>query len=657
MVITGINNRRKRKMNVFTPRKCRLQGGLRCVYDLMRRNHTGELVSHGCSIKSGDLYRIFPEHTAQGDVINNDDSVQAEDLKLGPTIIWENITNMHQDGMSFDLRTFHADIHPLYHKEHRNVPISISKENELVGEVFGGDSPVLVSTGWIDISFYGHDRVERCREGIYGPFDFRANTTRPKCFKSYTLIVSDWINFTTQIDYWKRKEFFALDESKESVKEFCYSWFKEKVAKRVAKGIECIRNGDYINIQIILKNNFVDEKVISEFRDKVSLKSKKQLYSSNLNLQSYFRLYDQIDKMKWKMHFVDANGKEVVKEVGFPAEIVELYKQNIVNFVLNYPVLQKTKVNLEDSYRTNERYWWAMLLFKRAMKDGIINKKMPLPQWLVSQYRSTGKHDPIVTVFGDSKPYSQCSQQEKDNFLESKIVRVENAKDLYPAMERIEDIIDYHKKGPMWYTFCDILKAGRKWNRSEIQSAWDVFKRAWKRDDPYTFWDWVEEMSARPFEDDLSVDGREVMFEGACKISYGDGDVTPSRSFASNLIGLRAGCEEDSFEINKMPPQDWYEASGRSKVLSKDPKQVFWDQLAKTGGILIEDKYVRDHIMERDAYNEATDRLSDKIMYECRSLSMPSEISKAEYSSMCIYDVDTDELLPMREESEWQDEG
>lgn len=657
-------------MNVFRPQRCVLPGSLHCVYDLIRRDPiTGERVSHGCCLHSGDFYNIYPEFDSSGDVVNQDPNPTVpNDLKLGPTVIWENITNMHQDGMSFDFRAFHADIHPLYHKEHRNVPVRPQEDEELTGEVFGSNSPVLVSTGWIEESYYGHDRVERCRLGIYGPFDEKANTTRPKCVKSYTLQIKDWTNFTFQTDWGRPKEFFAADESNAVIQDFCYRWFDPVVAERLAEGIIHIKNGGYVNLWTMMINNFVGEDQRRDFMNMVSLKSKSNLYSGSLNIEHYCRLYDQVDKMHWEHKYVDQDGNYVSKVIRFPDEIRLLYKQNILNFILNYPGLQNAVVGADEGYRTNERYWYAMMIFKRAIKEGVVNTRMTLPPWLVAQFRDTGKHDHIVELFGERKPYSQCTKQEKDDYLEAKIVRVPNAQDLYPRMERVEDIIDYHDKTLKWYAFCDILNAGRRWSRSEIQAAWEVFSNAWDHQpepDPSIFWDWVDEIASRPLEDDISMDGTEIIYEGACRIDYGEGNITTARAFAANLIGLRTGCEEDSFEVNKMPVQNWYEVSGRTKPgLKRDGRKVFWDQLALCGG-LEDDRWFEEHGMSANDFMEATGNLKDFHRagdrglagfdtYESRGLAVLTGFSDSDFGHISIYDADNDELTPLREDL-WQD--
>lgn len=657
-------------MNVFVrSSRCVLPGNLHCVYDLIRNDPVmgpDARKSHGCCLHRRDHYNIYPEFDHDGDSINQDDNpAMPECFKVGPTIIWENITNMHQDGMSFDYRNFDSDLHPLYHKEVRNIPTRLADDQELVGEVFGCNSPVLVSTGWIDESWYGHDRVERCRLGIYGPYDEKAGTTRPKCVKSYTLQVQGWINFTHQTDWGKPKQFFAADASDEVIKAFCSRWFDPTVAERIAEGISKVKRGQYLNLWTLMSNNFINEDLRRDFMNMISLKSKRNLYPNHLNIEHYCRLYDQVDKMSWDHEYYDLDGKRKVKHIKFPVEIRRLYKQNILNFILNYPCLQKAEVGLDTGYSTNERYWWAMTLFKRAAKEGIINRKMGLPAWFVKQFRDTGTHDPLVEVHGEMKPYSQCTQQEKDDYAEALIVRVDNAKDLYPKMERVEDIIDYHAKGLLWYTFCDILNAGRRWNRSEIQTAWDIFTVAWEKEDPSIFWDWVDEIASRQMEDDISIDGTEVIYEGAVRLDLGDGNITEGRAFAANLLGLRLGCDRDSFDVNKMPVQNWYEVSGRTKPsLKKDGRKVFWDQLALCGG-LVDDRF--DLSMRIEDFMEATGNLKDFEStrehgparfdtYESRSLSAPTGFSDSDFGQISIYDVDLDELSPLREEDPWQDE-
>lgn len=658
-------------MNVQRTQRCNLSGGLVCVYNLVRRDPvTGEKIEYGCSLRSSDFYNIYPEFDEQGNVVNQDPNPTVpSDFKLGPTVIWENITNQHQDGMSFDFRTFPADIHPMYHVEHRNIPIKPREGEDPLGEIIGEGEPALVSSGWVEDTWYGNDRVEKCRFGLYGRKDNRSNLVRPKAAKSYVGEIKDWINFSNQPMHGNEKQFFVCEESNEEIMNLCKKWFEEKVANRVFEALVHIKNGGYVNLWKLVENNFVDNETRKNFFRFISTKSKSLLYKRNVNIEHYFRLYDHIGKMKWKHEYIDENGNTVKTVNKIPKEIVKLWRQNILNFILNYPPLQNAVIDRGTGYRTNERYWWAMMMFKRAIdkKDPIANMNMALPQWFVDQYKITGKYDPVIEIHGEKKHWSEANQLEKDDYIEAKIVRVQNASDLYPHMERIEDIIDHHKKDSMWYIFCDILRAGRRWNRTEIQSAWDVFQRSWINNDPAIFWDWVEELACRPIEDEISIDGKEVIREGAMRLDLGEGNISASRSFASNLIGLRTCCKKDSYDINKMPPQDWYDAKGRSKPgMTKNPKDCFWDLLAKCGG-LIGDKRIGEHTIGEQDYQEATMLIGDYEsqieeglagfnVYEARSLSIETGFSDSDFSQISMYDVDNDDLHPLREEDPWQGE-
>jgi hypothetical protein len=658
--------------NVLDKQKCSLPGGLQCVYNIIRRNAiTGEKVYHGCCLHSGDHYNIYPEFESQmqggclvattGKVVNNDDNPYIpNDFKVGLTVVWENVTNQHEDGMNFDFRDFPADIHPLYHREARNVPIPLDDDTDPIGEIFGDLSPVLVSTGWMEESWYGHDRVEVCKKGIYGIYDNRINTTKPKCMKSYINQIRGWINYTNQSDTSKPKQFYACEESDELILEFCYKWFNATVAERIADGIIYVKNGGYINMWSLLENNFIDEPSRRAFMNQISLKSKKNLYKGSFNIQSYCALYDQIDKMIWPHYYTDESGEVKQKLIQYPEEMRKLFKENILNFIMNHPSLEKTQVGQDSGYKTSQRYWHAMMLFRRAKKEKLINPRQKLPNWLVTQYNDTMRHDCIIVTHDKTVSWNKATKEEKDDFIDAKILRVENAKDLYPHMERVEDIVNYHKQDMMWFQFCDILKAGRRWNKSEIQSAWEIFNVAYAQDNPSIFWDWVEDFASRPLEDEISINGLEVLQQGAMRLNTGDGNITGSRSFAANLIGLRTGCTTDSFDINKMPMQNWYEVTGRGKGgSSRNPKDIFWENLAKLGG-LDNDDFYRERFMSDDDYLEATGGKGDEFYseveqdilvwspYESISLSTPTGFSDSDIDSMCIYDSRSDDLSPQR---------
>lgn len=637
-------------MNV---RKCMngTRGDQHCVFKIRRRDpETGDVADFGCvkhevgvqDTAGVDHYNVFPEHNeSSGNAVYQQVSSEPNCFRTGPMLIWENITGHGQNGLNYDFRDFAADIHPLYRREDRNLPTNSVLSDDDLGEVFGGSNPLLVNTGWSEERWFGISNVEVCNEAIYGQYNAMSDMVLPKCFKSYARDIFGWVNFTNKNEAFKKRSFYLSEMNEEQITKFCKDLFvDEKIAGRMKDALMHIKGGEFLNIWTLMGNNFVPMETKREFMDKISLRSKQELYKGTINLNYYCQLYTYIDAMRHKISTINFDGKEVKEIKYLPKELRKLYKENLINFILNYPALEDALSNT-GKFETNQRYWFVIQMLKKAKKEKILNIKMPLPNWLVGLIRE--KNVPSFMLFGEEFDYESAPIEVKKDYDEAMILRLSGPQDLYPG------IIDIRKELPDsikfelgcsegWITFCDILEAGRTWNMAEIRLAWEHFKPAYLNESPSDFWEWIEMIVDLPYEIETTVlldeyeqirdtvekknphhksgismatpGVEEVLSFGACDFNIGEGHVSPGRAFAMNLV--QQVYDYDSWDVQKQPISRNYDATARVKPLRECTHETFWSRLARFGG-LIDDREEIKKILSNETYEEVMQNVIEGI--------------------------------------------
>lgn len=603
-------------MNV---KRCRngTKGQWHCVYKVRRRDpETGKIRDYGCikhqigtqDTAGVDWYNIFPEHDeSSGNAIYQQRSSEPNCFRTGPTLIWENISGKGQNGLNYDLREFEADIHPLYRKEEYNIPSNSFLSEDDIGEIFGETDPILVNTGWNNERWIGINNVDICNEGIYGPYNAISDMVLPKCFKSYARDIYNWINFTNKKEVFKPRTHYLSEMNKEEIAFFCKNTFGAgSVAERMNEALLYIKRGNYLNIWTLMCNNFVSRDIKKKFMDSISMRSKNDLYKGTINIRQYCQLYGYIDKIRHNATYIDINGKEIKETKYLPNELIKLYKENLINFILNYPALQKSLNNtslnnMAEKYATNQRYWFIVPLLKRAKKEGILNTKVKLPTWLVNIIKE--ESNPSFKLFGIEYDYKSAPADIKKEYDEANYLRLNGPQNLYPGIIHIKSQLDTKGYDVGWYTFCDILHAGRIWNIAEIKLAWEFFKPAWIREEPRIFWDWVEKIVELPYDTEFSIseeeyekiikkvngkclhipDTEQVLEYGATDFNIGEGRVSQGRAFAMNLINQMY--DYDSWEVQKQPISNSYDAIARVKLRRECNHETFWTMLARIGGL------------------------------------------------------------------------
>lgn len=641
-------------MNIFKCRNGVLPGGLECIFRITRLDEAGSKKYFGCSRHGGrtgyDRYNLFPEHDpATGDAVYQQTN-PTDPFKLGEIVLaWENLTG-HQSGRNFDFRDFPADIHPQYSIAEHNHPTKSFLSEEDVGEVFGDDSPTLVHTGWSTEKFYKIPTVEVCQGGIYGHFDPKANMIMHPCLRSH-IGIPGWINYTNREESAQKKELYIGFASDVEIEKFSDSLFKDKkLATKMTEAMLLVKRGHFINLWTLMTNNFVSPKIKREFMNKTSTESLSTIYRGKANLMHFCSLYAQVGRMQWSETVVDANGTATKITKTIHKDMVSAYKENILNWVLNYPPLKKI-VTWHTKQNTDNRYWFIILLLKQARKDGILNMKTMLPDWLIGLIKA--KHDPMVKVFNEMMPYSQLPAEYKDEYHVAQHAHLgtsplDTINSLYPGMINIkkELLTDEKRIDALgWGQFLQILKVGRRWSMSEIRNAFEHFIPSWMRDDPSIFYGWLQNVADLSLEESetlskeehaelLKKEGRrgieepgpvQILEHGAVNFNHGEGGLSAARAFASNILNTSLDWEDwvtwGDWDVVKMPIGNWYEANAKVRIIRESDHETFWAMLATHGGLIDDRKEIEKILsdqtlaetLDRSAYEEALEASEQNV--------------------------------------------
>lgn len=641
-------------MNIHTCRKGTLKidgsrkNDLLCLYRIVKTDDEGNIISYGCAKCAGkqghDNYNLFPEVDESGDIVYQETN-QKDPWKLGETTFIEESLTQHQSGKTYNFRTLPADIHPEYSVSEHNNPI-ISENTDVrndsnVGEIFGDGFPTLVSTAWTTEKYYGINKVEVCNEAIYGKFNIKSNMIMHACLRSY-IGTPGWINYTYSNESINKKELYIGYASDEKIKEFAFSHFKnEKIANIMYDAMLLVKKGVFINLWTLMTNNFVDDTIKKSFMAKTSFISNASIYKGRINLKHFCDFYRFIDKMTWIKKTINADGKQVKENCSISSDIKRMYKENILNWILNYPELKNIELG-KVNYSTSQRYWYVLSLAKLALKEKILNANVLLPNWLSKLAKD--KIDPEVRLFGELTTFSKLPAEYKSEYISGLFNHT--AKDttktidnIYPSMRNIKkdiygDMKLVHKAVGYsgWGQFCEILKLGQKWSMAEIRNAFEHFIPSWIKNDPSIFYNWLFDISELPIDPIYTVTqdeynellkkakkasiaeigSQQLLEHGASDFDFGDGALSSERAFVRNILDASIKPKDwetwDDWNVCKIPISKWYEATTRLKVKRNNGHNVFWTKLASCGGLKRDNKarqmLINAHLIEALESNE-----------------------------------------------------
>ena len=646
--------------NVWQCRKGTLPNNLECVFRSVSFDDNGEQCNSSCSRGCRDVYNLYPEHDfATGEI--NYQPTSNDPFRIGDMAqTWENLTG-HQTGKNFDYRDFDADtnMHPLYSVSEHNYPTKPRITIDDVGDVFGDDNPAIVHSGWNTEKFYGISNVEMCNRGIYGRFDKKSGMVKHPCLISH-IGVPGWVNYTTRNETVKKTLYLGYATDQEII-QFATNLFSDKrVAKRMIDGMIAVKNGEFINLWLLMCNNFVGQKEKSVFMTKVSIKSPNSIYKGHINLANFISLFHNIRNLSWREVFTDENSVEKSITHNVHRDIAMTLSENILNWILNYPELQKITLNNGTTYPTNKRYWFLIPMLRDAMKRGILNKKAMLPQWLVDMIKE--KNEPEVRIFGQIMKYNELPEDIKDDYHEAQYhhLDTENKMDLpsnlYPGMLNIKKelaaagISIQDTVGTQgWGQFLEILKLGRRWSMREVQTAFEQFIQSWCEDKPSLFYDWLDIVVNAPLEPTSTVSKEEFdsivqkikdnggeglvevepedvqEMEAGCPTMYAEGTMQSSRAFAANILqgslmydrlddGSYKRIMWDSWDEWKAinASSNWHETKGKISHARETSHETFYAMLAKAGIFKKDVKEMKKHF-SNEAYEEAMNAHADNI--------------------------------------------
>lgn len=526
-------------------RDCRMgrRGRLFCAYAYVKLNSQGYPQKEYCNVcKSGnqDHYNIFPDIDAQENIINQQKG-SIEPISFGPTIIWES-DSTHNTGMSIDSHYKDiSEIHPLYHVKEINIPSKKNISDDSTADVFGSDNLALVSNLWNSQRVTGIPRVEYCQPGIYGFFNKNSGVIETPDMRDYTTDIKNWINYST-VDFKKwYKEIYIGNTTKEDIIKYSETKLgKGYKTNRVIEFLDFINTTTkktYFNFRQILENNGFKKLQIDNFMEGISIRTIDSIYSREFNPLKYAYHYKYLET--------------IIKN---PIQL-KRYKAAILNYVLNCPFLINANPKSEILL-PRERFWYLHSFIYKAYTDKIMDVSK-YPEWLKDKLKVMNEK-PLIDIF-----------EYADAVIEGASL---NGK-INPPIRKIDSILKIKDTEKVIYdAFKPIIRVGATWSPWELESVWTIFKRAYKRNNPKFFWDFIDY----------------ILHHSAAEYEYNHKrPLSLSRIFAYNIDQ----CMEDerSFNIIEIRKNRW---NLINKKLSKRPPENYdsryncsYIKLAQMGGL------------------------------------------------------------------------
>lgn len=576
-------------MNVF---KCdsKLQDNCRCVFMKICINEKGEIEEQGCIKRNKDHYNLYPEFDEYtGDAIFQMPVIKSIHGKVLPSsevftpgtkLSWENITNQHQDGTTFDYRDFDAAIHPCYHMTEHNIP-AISRIPDLNSpmDVFGNDNMSLVSGGWIDDKAYGKPNVEKCNSKLYGSIDKIKSIVVHMSMKDYTSDILDWTNYTNRRIKKYEKDLYLKEASDIILSTYCNQRFEEASAIRMFNIFKASQRGEYINILEAMINNGANREDAISYVSKISYKSKTDLYK-DINIQRIYELYEQI------------------KLLNIDKAQLNIYRSNIVNYLLNCTKLKYADPN-KESYKVDERFWFAYLTIKKAITRDKLIMVENVPSWFMNLRFELLNYKTKFSLFGEIYDIKNCNQEVLDIWQEAEHYNVEPIR-LFPIMLTYNDILGNKYKNASIdkkRTFNDLTRAGVKWNRIELISVWEKFSSAYDLENPRLFWSYISALDELDREELINSVGTYEGNPGEKKTCY------------MNLIASKATSTYDDWEVEIQAIVRSTQAGAKPKQKFKTKPPYFWRMLKEIGGLKNDKKHA--------SYNNLIEQIQISKISEC----------------------------------------
>lgn len=498
-----------------------------------------------------DDFRNIPEHNADGGVVYQN-PLNSQPFNFGPNVIWgslrPNDAGWYYDpfvtaaNKNMDIRPEDFNMNPEYTIKEINEPIITAKsesDSVMLTPYGRGIGTMLASAGWADQDVKGLDRIDRCQSYLYGTYNSYRGMVIPKCAKDYTGDIPGWVNYTFIPSRNRDYAFYVVNATTQEIAAHCIKWFgRTPLAAGIMQILAAIKEGVYIPLRDALENNGVDEKTRTGFMRETNTRSNN--IHRDINLWKFYLYYRYVRTL--------------------PNNIV--LKANIINYLLNDPVLATMNINEPDitfsngksTFSPRKRYWWLLEIIRDALRDKhrpLINKSV-LPPWLIAMMKAK----------------VQKEDDKEKNPLVIPLIRIlqESGEEFKPDLESNE----WKRRVKI---FSMIVIAGQRWSTPEIKCAWIEFCKAYQSKSPMRFWDWAEDV-------------RVANSTQLSRLIPEEFSITDSRAFAYHLkYAIR---NKDSFEVNEPYLQErWHQITPKARrtseegVVKGNPEDMAWNELEK----------------------------------------------------------------------------
>lgn len=407
---------------------------------------------------------------------------------------WESLSTHSVTGDELVTRNWEWD-HPFYHMVYSNDPINktgLVSPNEIV-DVVGHENFMLVSDKWTS-DMYGEPRkaigIPRVRYciGMYGSIN-KSNHVIEHISMKDNVVEIDWFENFTKVQYKSKKMNIFLHSDKELLQVLIEGGINDmRVLRRMQAAFCLIRTGKYINLYKVLIANGVDTKKAMQLTTrKFSTKNPKQLYNTaggnRYNMDKLLMVFNNL---------VDGNLCQPTNEDAIAAyksgnldqlkaryeDFRVRYLSNIINYILNDPVLKSTKPDFVNSKMTPAyRYWNAIQIIIKGIQLGLVDMKR-IPMW-----------------------FRELSYQHKNLISDkNRMDRIEGPEEnmIAPAVVSVRKYLKITVEQEEAYKlFIPLLRHIKKTTPLELEVCWEHFMKAYVNDEPALFWRYIANISGQ----------------------------------------------------------------------------------------------------------------------------------------------------------------
>lgn len=413
---------------------------------------------------------------------------------------WESLSTHSVTGDEYVTRNWEWD-HPFYHMTYVNDPINktgMVSANEIV-DVVGHENFMLVSDKWTS-DMYGEPRkaigIPRVRYciGMYGSIN-KSNHVIEHISMKDNVVEIDWFENYTIMQYKPKKLNVFLHSDKELLQVFLDAGINDvRVLRRAQAAFGLIRAGKYINLYKLLIANGIDsKKAIQVTTRKLSTKNPKQLYNTaggnRYNMDKLLIVFNNlVDGNLCQPTEADAlaayNANTLDQLKARYEDYRVRYLSNIINYVLNDPVLKQTKPDFINSKLAPAyRYWNAIQIVITGIKLGLIDMKR-VPMW----FRELSYQHKILIA--DKKRIEKIEGPE-ENMVAPAVVSVRKYLNITAEQEEA------------YKMFIPLLRHIKKTTPLELEVCWEHFIKAYVNDEPALFWRYIANISGHGGEEQI----------------------------------------------------------------------------------------------------------------------------------------------------------